>query len=127
MGLRNLFHHNPARIAAGDLYRSLVAQSRSQEFYTKGGVADTLDGRFDLVALHVALIIARLKRTAPVRDDLSQALFDEMVANLDVGLREAGVGDMGVGKRMKKLVAAVLRARTRVRRGAGPIHRRHAA
>ena len=106
MGLRNLFHLDPARMAAGDLYRSLVAQSRSPEFYTNGGVADTLDGRFDLVALHVALVIARLQANEPRLDALSQALFDEMVANFDVGLREVGVGDTGVGKRMKKLVSA---------------------
>ena len=106
MGLRNLFHHDPARMAAGDLYRTLVAQSRSPGFYTNGGVADTLDGRFDLVALHVALVITRLQTNEPPLDALSQSLFDEMVANLDVGLREAGVGDTGVGKRMKKMVAA---------------------
>jgi cytochrome b pre-mRNA-processing protein 3 len=106
MGLRNLFRPNRARGAAGDLYRSLVSQSRSPQFYTSGGVADTLDGRFDLVALHVALVMTRLKSADPPLFDLSQSLFDEMVANFDVGLREAGVGDMGVGKRMKKLVQA---------------------
>ncbi len=106
MALGNMFRTNPTRDAAGDLYRTLVAQSRTPEFYTNGGVPDSLDGRFDLVALHVALVIARLKRAEPALNDLAQALFDEMVANLDVGLREAGVGDMGVGRRMKKLVSA---------------------
>ena len=106
MGLRNLFRPNPSRIAAGDLYRSLISQSRSPQFYTSGGVADTLDGRFDLVALHVALVITRLKSAESPLTGLSQFLFDEMVTNFDVGLREAGVGDMGVGKRMKKLVQA---------------------
>ena len=106
MALGNMFRTDPTRDAAGDLYRTLVAQSRMPEFYTSGGVPDSLDGRFDLVALHVALVIARLKRSALAQNDLAQALFDEMVANLDVGLREAGVGDMGVGRRMKKLVSA---------------------
>ena len=106
MGLRNLFRPNPIRGAAGDIYRSLVGQSRNPKFYTSGGVADTLDGRFDLVTLHVALVIARLKGADPPLTVLSQALFDEMVGNFDVGLREAGVGDTGVGKRMKKLVQA---------------------
>ena len=106
MALRNLFLGNPSRRAAGDFYRSLVAQSRSPEFYTSGGVPDTLDGRFDLVALHVALVLARLKKAQRPFDQLAQSLFDEMVANLDSGLREEGVGDMGVGTRMKKLVSA---------------------
>ncbi len=106
MALGKLFRSDPVRAAAADLYRALVAQSRTPEFYTSGGVPDSLDGRFDLVALHVALVMARFKKSAPALDDLAQSLFDEMVANLDVGLREAGVGDMGVGKRMKKLVSA---------------------
>lgn len=106
MALSKMFRTDPIRDAAGDLYRALVEQSRTPEFYTSGGVPDSLDGRFDLVALHVALVIARLKRTEPALNDLAQTLFDEMVANLDVGLREAGVGDMGVGRRMKKLVSA---------------------
>ena len=106
MALGSIFRTDPTREAAGNLYRTLVVQSRTPEFYTSGGVPDSLDGRFDLVALHVALVIARLKRAEPALNDLAQALFDEMVANLDVGLREAGVGDMGVGRRMKKLVSA---------------------
>ena len=106
MALGNPFRSSPARAAAADLYRAVVAQSRAPEFYTGGGVPDTIDGRFDLVALHVALVVARLKQSAPTLDDLAQSLFDEMIANLDVGLREAGVGDMGVGRRMKKLVSA---------------------
>ena len=106
MALGNPFRPDPARAAAADLYRAVVAQSRTPEFYTSGGVPDSLDGRFDLVALHVALVIARLGKSAPALDDLAQSLFDEMVANLDVGLREAGVGDMGVGRRMKRLVSA---------------------
>ncbi|WP_142846919.1 ubiquinol-cytochrome C chaperone family protein [Telmatospirillum sp. J64-1] len=95
---------------AHDLYASLVGQSRLPIFYTEYGVEDTVDGRFDLLAIHAFLVMRRLKIAAaagtPDAADLSQALFDLMFADMDVNLREMGVGDMGVSTRVKKMAQA---------------------
>jgi cytochrome b pre-mRNA-processing protein 3 len=95
----------PAQAAAHALFGTLVAQSRLPAFYIAGEVPDTIDGRFDLLALHVSLAIRRLERD-PALGPLGQALFEAMVDNLDHGLRKAGVGDLRVGKRVKAMVAA---------------------
>ncbi len=95
----------PEQAAAHALFGALVAQSRLPAFYTAGEVPDTIDGRFDLLALHVSLAIRRLQRD-PALGPLGQALFEAMVDNLDHGLRKEGVGDLRVGKRVKAMVAA---------------------
>ena len=81
------------------LYTSAVAAARSPFFYT----ADTLDGRFDLVGLHVFLLIDRLRRDPPPGPELAQAVFDAMFADMDVNLREMGVGDLSVGKKVRAM------------------------
>jgi len=102
----NLFRRQtPAQASAHALFGALVAQSRLPAFYMAGEVPDTIDGRFDLLALHVSLAIRRLQRD-PALGPLGQALFEAMVDNLDHGLRKAGVGDLRVGKRVKAMVAA---------------------
>ena len=75
-------------------------------FYTRYGVPDTVDGRFELVSLHAFLVLRRLKRRSESASDLSQALFDAMFEDMDLSLREMGAGDMGVGKRVKAMVQA---------------------
>lgn len=90
--------------AALTLYRSALTQARAPEFYLHGKVPDNLDGRFDLLVLHVFLILRRLKSIATARD-LSQSLFRVMLNNLDEGLRESGVGDMGIGRHIKQMAA----------------------
>ncbi len=88
---------NPA-IAA--LYTRCVEQARRPEFYSRLGVPDTIDGRFDLIVLHVFLAMRRLDA------DSKQQLFDLMFADMDRNLREMGVGDMGIAKRIKPMIAA---------------------
>lgn len=85
------------------LYGAIVAQARQAAFYTDFGVADSLDGRFDMVVLHVVLATRRLRRDAPAEH---QALFDLFVSDMDRSLREMGVGDLTVPKRMKVMAAA---------------------
>lgn len=80
------------------LHEALVAASRQPVFYTAGQVPDTIDGRFELLVLHSFLLLRRLRG---VDDDLAQQLFDRLFAQFDLNLRELGVGDMGVGKRIK--------------------------
>jgi cytochrome b pre-mRNA-processing protein 3 len=90
------------RLKAAGLYAALMARAREPVFFARFGVADTLDGRFDLVALHAWLLLDRLKEAHP----LSQALVDTIFTGFDEGLRELGAGDIGMGKRVKKLAAA---------------------
>ncbi len=89
-----------AAAAADRLYRSLMGQARSPAFYLELGVPDTPEGRFELLALHVALTVRRLGEPGRAT---AQALFDLMCADLDVNLRELGVGDLSVGKEVKRL------------------------
>lgn len=104
--LRSLFRSNRHQDSAHGLYLTAVQQARLPEFYLHWGVADTVDGRFDLLTLHVCLILARLAREGGGQKDLSQALFDLMFADMDVNLRELGVSDTGVGSRIKSMAKA---------------------
>jgi cytochrome b pre-mRNA-processing protein 3 len=104
MGLLGLFTRKPHERAGFALYGSAVAQARQPVFFESLGVPDTLDGRFDLVTLHTGLLVCRLSRDAdPRAKDLAQAVFDAMFADMDLNLREMGVGDLAVGKRVKKM------------------------
>lgn len=106
MFLTRFFRSNPHQEAARLLYARLVAQARRVEFYAPGGVPDTVDGRFDMVALHAFLVMRRLRGAGPKAAHLSQALFDIMFADMDQNLREMGVGDLSVGKRVKAMAKA---------------------
>ena len=101
MILDRLFRRNACDAPARSLYQRVVEQARRPEFYRRRGVPDTLDGRFELIALHVFLVLHRLKRDHPGSADLAQALFDTLFMDLDQSLRELGAGDLGVGRRVK--------------------------
>lgn len=88
------------------LYLALVAQARAPAFYADCGVPDTLDGRFDMIVLHVVLVIRRLRAEGIEGKALAQALFDVMIDDMDRSLREMGVGDLGVGRRVKAMAKA---------------------
>ena len=104
MGLLGLFTRRPHERAGFALYAAAVAAARQPAYFSRLGVPDTLNGRFDLVSLHVALLIARLHRDQdPAGPKLAQAVFDAMFADMDVNLREMGVGDLVVGKRVKTM------------------------
>ncbi len=78
----------------------MVARARSPAFYATYGVPDTLDGRFELIALHAFLVLHRLRGAAGT-ERFAQALFDTMFVDMDRGLREMGTGDLSVGKQVK--------------------------
>lgn len=104
MGLSALFRRKPHERAGFLLYGAAVAAARHPYFFDRLGAPDSLDGRFDLVGLHVALLIHRLRRDADPRGAaLAQAVFDAMFADMDVNLREMGVGDLAVGKRVRRM------------------------
>jgi cytochrome b pre-mRNA-processing protein 3 len=101
MPIMSLFRRRqPHADAARRLFDAIVAQSRRAEFYQHFGVPDTLDGRFDLMVLHVFMVIERLQGEAAA-GDLPQVVVDRMFTILDLNLREMGVQDVGIGKRIK--------------------------
>jgi len=85
------------------LYGAAVAAAREPVLYQAFGVADTLDGRFDLVCLHTFLVVRRLQREAEPGPALAQAVFDAMFSDMDISLREMGVGDLSVGRRVRAM------------------------
>jgi len=85
------------------LYGSVVRAARDPFYFTELGVADTLDGRFDLVGVFAALLIRRLRGLPKPGPRLAQAVFDAMFADMDINLRELGVGDMVIGKRVRAM------------------------
>ena len=91
---------NPELEFAGAVYRRTAARARAPELFEGCGIPDTLDGRFDALALHAGLMIDRL-RTEPDGEELAQSFFDAMFRHLDLTLREIGVQDLGVGRRIK--------------------------
>jgi cytochrome b pre-mRNA-processing protein 3 len=93
--------------AARALYEAVVAQSRQPAFYASLGVPDTLDGRFDMVVLHVFLLLHRFHREGRAAKQLAQNLFDTLFEDMDYNLRELGVGDLGVGRRIKVMAKAL--------------------
>lgn len=96
------------RQAAADIYGAVVAQSRQPIFYEQGGVPDTVDGRFELIALHGAMVIGRLcaPDMGPSGQKMAQAYFDAMFRNLEWSLREIGIGDLSVPRHVKRMMAA---------------------
>ena len=102
-----LFRRDPQVASITALYGAIVAQARHPGFYLDFGVPDTPEGRFDMIVLHLALVCRRLGRAesadhGPART-LSQAVFDMFCRDMDHNLREMGVSDLGVPKRMHKL------------------------
>ena len=90
-------------VAAAHLYVAVVEQARRPEFYLRHAVPDSVDGRFELIALHAFLVMHRLAGEGEGARELAQALFDRLFADMDRSLREMGAGDMGVGKRIQHM------------------------
>ena len=104
--IKKIFSFSHEKQIAHKLYKTIVKQARHPVFYQYFGVADTFDGRFDMISLHMILVIRRMKRDINQTRKLSQALFDFMFEDFDLNLRELGVGDMGVLHRVKKMTKA---------------------
>jgi cytochrome b pre-mRNA-processing protein 3 len=103
MFLQRLLKPGPTRTVGEALYASTVAQARSPALYAALGAPDTPDGRFELYTLHVLLVLARLRVIGRDAAAINQALFDAYLGGLDNGLRELAVGDLSVGKTMRRL------------------------
>src|SRR6202521_1682498 len=99
------FNHfrKPQALARGTIeaiYGMIVTQAREPSFYRDLGVPDTVNGRFDLLVLHLWMVLRRF-RSAEAAANHSQALFDRFCGDMDANLREMGVGDLTVPKRMQ--------------------------
>ena len=106
--LNSLFRKRSMQALGDRLYAAAVAQARRADFYTALGVADRIDARFELYTLHVLLLILRL-RDEPGGEgpEAAQNLFDVYVSSLDHALRELGVGDMSIARKMRNLGEAL--------------------
>lgn len=97
-----LFRRNRPPDTISALYGTIVAQARRPVFYRDYAVADTINGRFDLLLVHVALVVARLMHDEATRP-AGQLLFDRFCGDMDGNLREIGISDIAVPKHMKRV------------------------
>lgn len=105
--LKHLFSPAEFKAEAHAAYVQLVAQSRKPFFYQAYRVPDTVDGRFDVMALHLFMVIHRLRgEVAPETGEFIRVLSEVFFADMDRSLREMGVGDTGVSHRIKKMAQA---------------------
>lgn len=102
-----LKHRTGLKRSAAELYGRIVAQSRQPALYRTYGVPDTMDGRLEMILLHVVLVLDRLKRDGAPGQRLGQRLMESLVADLDDALRRIGIGDDGVAGRMPRLAGAL--------------------
>lgn len=97
-----LFRRNRRADTISALYGTIVAQARLPCFYQDYAVADTVNGRFDLLVLHLVLVIERLNRDPALREP-AQGLFDRFCQDMDDNLREIGIADLKVPKEMRRM------------------------
>ena len=108
--MQRLTGRDPSGEPASSTYAAIVAQSRRPEFYARDRTPDTVTGRFSVLVMHLAIVIPWLEQ----RNDegaLAQGVLDQFVADMDSSLREIGVGDLSVGKKMRKLAGAYITLR----------------
>ena len=96
-----------SRRKARELYGAVVAQARNPAFYRAFGVADTPDGRYGLVALHLGLLLNRLGRPDIADPALARRTFETFVTDMDGNIREMGAGDPSVPRRVKRAAGGV--------------------
>jgi cytochrome b pre-mRNA-processing protein 3 len=99
----HLFRRTPQADTIARLYGAIVAQARRPEFYRDYGVPDTVNGRFEMLVLHAVLLLGRLAAEEGDGRRLGQDLFDHFCGDMDANLREMGVGDSAVPRKMKAI------------------------
>ena len=98
----SLFRRSRQRDTISTLYGTIVAQARLPVFYRDYAVADTVNGRFDLIVLHLALVLDRLAQDTALQT-IGQGIFDQFCRDMDDNLREMGIGDLKVPKEMRRM------------------------
>lgn len=96
-----LFQRSSKKDFPHHIYTAIVEQARNPAFYTRYGVPDTIDGRFEMIVLHLFLYFFRIGETDTGLRELRQDVFDVFTSDMDRSLREMGVGDLSVPKKMK--------------------------
>ena len=102
----SFFRKDPTHQLATALYARIVEQARAPWFFDDLGAPDTVEGRFEILTIHMYLILDRLRRPGDSDPDFAQALFDVFFKNMDDSLRELGVGDLSVGKKIRAMAEA---------------------
>jgi cytochrome b pre-mRNA-processing protein 3 len=99
----HLFRRTPGDRTITTLYGTIVAQARVPAFYQNYGVPDTVNGRFEMIVLHTVVLLDRLNAGPGSLRALGQGIFDMFCNDMDANLREMGVGDLAVPKRMRRI------------------------
>lgn len=99
----SLFKRKASRNSVRAVYGAIVAAARHEKPYAEWGVPDTVDGRYDMIILHAVLVLERLSAEGAAAQAFAQALTDEVFADMDRSLREMGVGDLSVGKKVRRM------------------------
>jgi cytochrome b pre-mRNA-processing protein 3 len=102
-----LFNRNDSRRKASELYGAVVTLARRPQLYAGMGVADTPEGRYEALVLSLFLVLERLRREGDEATAHAQALIEAFVTDMDDNMREMGVGDLTVPKKVKKAAAAL--------------------
>jgi cytochrome b pre-mRNA-processing protein 3 len=105
--LKRIFQAPRFQAEARAIFRQIAERARNPVLYTVYGVPDTIDGRFEMLCLHTYAFFHGLKGKGADAEALSQATYDAMFADLDGSLRELGVADLGVGRRIKTMTEAL--------------------
>lgn len=90
------------RASVRSVYEGVVAAARDPEIYGDGAVPDSFEGRFEMMVWHLAFVVRRLRDAS--EKDFAQDLFDRFLDDMDKAMREAGVGDIAIPKRLQKMV-----------------------
>lgn len=106
-GLAWLQQRTALRGTATELYGSVVTQARNPAFYSEMGIPDTLEGRYEMVVMHMALVLERLRTEGDDGIALSRETIETFVADMDGSMRELGVGDLTVPKKVKSAAAGL--------------------
>ncbi len=105
--LKKLFGQDDGRSAMRPLYAAIIAQARQPDWYQAGNVADTIDGRFDMMNAVLALVLIRMEALGAPAQEPSVRLTEMFVEDMDGQLRELGIGDVVVGKHIGKMMSAL--------------------
>jgi cytochrome b pre-mRNA-processing protein 3 len=104
---RKWFSSADERAQAGPLYAAIIAEARLPHWYVEGGVADSIDGRFDMVNAVLALVLIRMEALGEDAQMPSTLLAETFINDMDGQLRELGIGDIVVGKHIGRMMAAL--------------------
>jgi len=105
--LRSLKARAQLRRKASHIYGAIVTQARQPDFYAKLGIPDTPAGRYEVVVLHLFLILERLGTPASPAEELPRALIEAFVSDMDDSVRELGTGDVAVGRKVRRAAAGL--------------------